>query len=80
MEVDKDIPLIHKLAINKKIDVETLITMDQFFPFIDKHDLEVKISIVWPDHITMLKNYRPFWKKYVKDIYKDIMKNALLNK
>lgn len=78
MEVTNDIPVIHKLCINKKVDAKTLIAMDKFFPFIDKHYEEVKVPIVFPDHIEMLRNYRPFFINKVTDIHKDIMKNVLL--
>ena len=73
-----EIPQIHKLFINKKIDAETIIAVDKFFPFIDSHDKEVKLPIVWPDHIAMLKNYRPFFQPKVSDIQKDVMKSILL--
>ena len=78
MEVKNEIPLIHKLFINKKIDVESIIAIDKFFPFTDRHDENVKLPIVWPDHIDMLKNYRPFFQPKVSDIQKDVMKSILL--
>lgn len=78
MAVNGDIPLIHKLCINKKIDLETLIAMDKFFGFIDKHATEVQVPFVFPDHIEKLKNYRPFFSSKVTDIHKDIMKNVLM--
>ena len=78
MEVGNDIPTIHQLAISKKINLETLITMDQFFPFIDEHSEKVKVPFVFPDHIKLLQNYRTFFKHRVTDIHKDIMKNVLL--
>ena len=78
MEVTNDIPVIHKLCINKKIDAETLISMDKFYPFIDSHYEKVKVPIVFPDHIEMIRNYRPFFVKKVTDIHKEIMKNALI--
>ena len=74
-----DIPLIHKLCMEKKVSMETLIAMDKFFPFIDRHDEEVKVPFAWPDHIAMLKNYRPFFVKHVTEIHKDVMKEELLN-
>lgn len=78
MAVNNDIPLIHKLCMEKKVSMETLIAMDKFFGFIDNHEAEVKIPFAWPDHIAALKNYRPFFAKRVTDIHKDVMKNALL--
>lgn len=77
MKVGKDIPKIHQLAINNKISIETLIAMDQFFPFIDKHSEEVSIPFVFPDHISLLQNYRTFFKHKVTEIHKDVMKEIL---
>lgn len=77
MKVD-GIPLIHELCINKKVSKETLIAMDVFFPFIDKHANEVKVPFVFPDYIDMMKNYRPFFAKKITDFHKDIMKNVLI--
>lgn len=79
MKTGSDIPLIHKLVIDKKVNVETIIVMDKHFPFIDKHSDEVKVPFVFPDHITMLKKYRPFLKIKENEIYKDIMVNVLLS-
>jgi hypothetical protein len=81
MQVGNDIPLIHKLAIDKKVSIETLILMDKFFPFIDKHEKEVKVPFVFPDHITLLKKYRPFVLNKLEnlDIYKDNMKKILMD-
>ena len=74
-----DIPLIHKLCMENKVSMETLIAMDKFFPFIDRHDEEVKVPFAWPDHIAMLKNYRPFFVEHVTEIHKDVMKKELLD-
>lgn len=73
-----DIPLIHRLCMEKKVSMETLIAMDKFFPFIDKHNDEVNVPFAWPDHIAMLKNYRPFFVEHVTEIHKDVMKDELL--
>jgi len=80
MKVGNDIPEIHKFAINGKISLETLIAIDKFYPFIDKHAQEVKISFVFPEHISLLQNYRPFFVQKVTNFHKDIMKDVLLNK
>ena len=81
MDCSKDIPLIHKLAIEKKISILTLIVMDNFFPFIDKHKETVKVPFVFPDHIQMLIKYRPFILNKLEnlDILKDNMKRILLD-
>ena len=80
MKCENDIPEIHKLAINGKIEIETLIAMDKFYPFIDKHKEKCKVPFVFPDHITKLVKYRPFFVTNVTDFHKDIMKDVLLNK
>ena len=80
MKVENDIPEIHKIAINGKIDIETLIAVDKFYPFIEKHAKTCTVPFVWPDHITKLQNYRPFFVQKVNDFHKDIMKDVFLNK
>ena len=80
MKCENDIPEIHKLAINGKISIETLIAIDKFFPFIDKHQENCKVPFVFPDHITKLIKYRPFFIASVTNFHKDIMKDVLLNK
>ena len=79
MKTGNDIPLIHQMAINKKICLETIITMDYFFPFVDKHEKEVSIPFVFPEHIKRIKKYRPFLINKISDVHKDIMKSVLLN-
>ena len=78
--VTKDIPEIHKLCLNRTLSLETLVAIDKFFPFIDKHKKEVSVPIVFPDHIDRLINYRPFFENKVTDIHKDVMKQTLLQK
>lgn len=78
MKVDGDIPLIHKMCINKQVSIESLIAIDKFYPFIDKHEEAVTVPFVFPDHIMKLKKYRPFFDKHITDIHKDIMKNAFI--
>lgn len=76
----KDIPTIHKLCLDKTIDVETVIAMDKFFPFIDKHAEEVSVPFVFPTYIEMVKNYRPFFTTRVSEMHKETMKSVFLNK
>ena len=80
MTVENDIPQIHKLVISNSITIETVIAIDKFYPFIDRHNEQVKISFVWPDYIDKIVNYRPFFVKHVTEFHKDIMKDVLLNK
>lgn len=80
VRVENDIPLIHKLAINGKVSIETVIAMDHFFPFIDNHAEKVNVSIMWPDHIMKLQKYRPFFVKHVGELQKDTMRSVFLNK
>tara|TARA_R110002153_G_scaffold29711_2_gene91072 strand:- start:1442 stop:2053 length:612 start_codon:yes stop_codon:yes gene_type:complete len=70
---DTSIPLIHELVIKKIINIETLILMDNFFPFVDNHFKSISIPIMWPDHIKKVKNYLPFVKKILNiPYYNDI--------
>lgn len=80
MNTQSGIPTIHDLALKNVISIETLILMDNFFPFIDKHKEEVKVPFVFPDHVQRLQKYRPFLMNKIEniDIYKDTMKNILL--
>lgn len=75
----KDTPLIHKLAIDKKINIETIIVMDHFYSFIDKHKEEVNVPFVFPEHIELLINYRPFIQNKITDIHKEVMRQALIS-
>ena len=54
IKVQNDIPEIHKMVLNDSITIETVIAIDKFYPFIDKHANEVKISFLWPDYIQKL--------------------------
>lgn len=78
IKVENDIPQIHKLVIDGTINIETLIAMDHFYPFIDKHAEKVKVSFVWPDYLQKLVKYRPFFTITLTELHKDIMKEALL--
>ena len=76
-----DIPLIHEKAINNTISKESVILLDSLFPFIDRHDKEVDIGFVWPEHIQSLKKYRPFVLKKTEtnyNIFKETAKEILL--
>ena len=55
--------------IKKVINLETLILIDSFYPFIDDHDKLINIPIMWPQHIKKLKNYRPFLKNILNITY-----------
>ena len=76
-----DIPLIHKLAISQEVSIETLLILDDIFPFIDKHEETCKVPFVFPQHITKLKKYRPFFLKKIEDkksLFRAITKKVLL--
>lgn len=79
MSTKNGIPPIHEYCMTNKISLETLIAIDNFFPFIDQHDEEVDISIGWPDYIEKVKNYRPFLQPKINSVYQDIMRNVLLD-
>lgn len=78
MKVENDIPLIHKLVLDNSITLETVVAMDNFYPFIDKHNEQVQVTFVWPDYIAKIINYRPFFLPNVTDFHKDVMKDVLL--
>lgn len=80
IKVENDIPLIHKLALDGSITIETVIAMDNFYPFIDKHAKECKVPFVFPDYIMKLIKYKPFFASNLTEFHKDIMKDVLLNK
>lgn len=80
IKVENDIPKIHKLALEDKISIETVIAMDKFYPFIDKHQKECNVPLLWPDYIQKLIKYRPFFSITLTEFHKDIMKDVLLNK
>ena len=70
---DFQIPLIHDLAIKKKISLETIILIDMFYSFIDNHEKLIKVPMLWSQHITKVKNYSPFVKKFLNiEYYNDM--------
>lgn len=81
LSVGNDIPLIHKLAINKEISLETIIILDSYiFPFIENHEEKVSVPFVWPDHIKKCKKYRQITISKIdedKDLFVDIAKTVL---
>ena len=72
------IPDIHNAVIKKELQMESIILLDNFYPFIDKHDKTVDIPFVWPDYIKKIKKYKPFVLskldyKYYESIARDIL-------
>lgn len=55
-------PYIIKAYLRKSISIETLVILDKLIGFIDKFDLEVTDTIVYPDISRLIKKYRPFLK------------------
>ena len=81
IKYDRDIPIIHEKVINNTISKESVILLDSLFPFIDKHDKEIDIGFVWPEHIQSLKKYRPFVLKKTEtnyNIFTETAKEVLL--
>jgi hypothetical protein len=75
------IPEIHKNVISKNLSLETIIVLDMIFPFINKHEENVKVPFVWPDYISKINNYRPFVKKKIQNNFiniVDVARNVLL--
>ena len=81
LKVENDIPLIHKLSINKEISLETILILDSYiFPFLEDHEEKVNVPFVWPDHIKKCKKYKQITISKVdedKDIFVDIAKSVL---
>lgn len=75
-----EIPGIHKYCINNTLSIETVIALNDIFPFLDKHENEVSVPFVWPDYISKVYNYRPFVQKKLKNDFiniVDIARNVL---
>lgn len=69
IQVGAGIPLIHELVIKQKISIETLILMDCFFPFLEQHEKEVNVPVLWPQHLKKVKKYRPFLQQNLDITY-----------
>ena len=80
MKCENDIPEIHKMVISNKISLETVIAMNKFYPFIEKHKEKCSVPFVWPDYVQKLTKYQPFFESKITDFHKDIMKDVFLNK
>ena len=55
-------PYIIKAYLRKTITIETLVILDQILNLIEKYDVEVKDTIVYPDISRLVKKYKPFLK------------------
>lgn len=80
-KLNEDIPLIHKHAINKDISIESVVVLDMLYSFLDKHQQQVKVPLVWPEYITKVIKYRPFIHQKVNEqplVYKEIARAVLL--
>lgn len=81
MQTNGDIPKIHKMVMSKEINIESLIILNRIWPFLDRHEKEVNIPLVWPEHLTTVKKYSPFLLKKIEsdyNIYTDIARTILL--
>ena len=73
------IPLIHDRLMDDTISIESVIVLDSLFPFLNKHEKEVTLEIVWPEHIQAIQKYKPFvLEKIDTEFYKSIAKEILL--
>lgn len=76
MRVAYDIPDIHRMVLSGLISIESIIVLDMMFPFIDDHKLQVKVPVVFPQHITKCEKYRPFVKQKVQEEYNKYTETA----
>ena len=53
-------PRLLKLAIGKKISIETLLVMDYHLDFLKDWDKKIKDKIVWPDFYKKAQKFKPF--------------------
>jgi len=61
LEATKDsIPLIHDKVMKSEINLESVVLLDNIYPFLEKHEAMVKLPFVWPDYIKKVKKYKPF--------------------
>ena len=77
----QDIPLIHDKVLSNDIAKETVIILNNIFPFLDKHEKEVELGWLWPDYLMSVKKYAPFIEKKLNadyNIYTDIARQVLL--
>ena len=81
MEVGSDFPRIYKMVINKEIRIESLIILNNIFPFVEKHEGQVKVPFVFPQLVNKIKKYEPFTINKVSksfDLLVDVARNVLL--
>lgn len=67
-------PTILKIALAKKINLETFIILNSIFKFAVRFNKEISDPIIWPEFFTKCKNYRPFLEydvdKYIRTLKK----------
>lgn len=61
-----EIPKIHTHTISGNINIESVVILDTLLPFIDKHQNEVKVPFLFPQHITKVTKYKPFLFRHVE--------------
>ena len=55
-------PYIIKAYLRKTITLETLVILDKIYNYLDKFNLEITDTVVWPDIARLIKKYKPFLK------------------
>jgi hypothetical protein len=71
------IPEIYKWSMGKKVRIESIICLDYVYPFLEKHQDEVKFNLM-EEHFYLILNYKPFVLKYLNSNYKSIVKQAYM--
>lgn len=67
-----DFPLLLKKMLRNEISIETLIIMDDIFPFLNKWDSNITDSFIWPKVKLKLLKYKPFLE-YDRNKFKTIL-------
>ena len=55
-------PYIIKAYLRKTITLETLVILNKIYNYLDKFNLEITDTVVWPDVARLIKKYTPFLK------------------
>lgn len=69
-------PVLVILFLHRKINIETMIILNDFIPYVDKFDKYFSDDIVWSRIALKIRKYKPFLK-YDKNKIKSILKEII---
>lgn len=77
-DIDGQYPLILKLYLGNRINIETLTIINKLDPFVERFDAILENDYVWPDVKRMIIKYSPFLKirdtrEQYENVYEDRM-------